>query len=465
MKTVNKIITFLLIICSLFLFSLSGCKKPDNGENNENNPVEIKPSGTPYVSDYSYLYGICETPYELLPEIDPAMNTDWIAHVDKTMGIKSQRVWYHINNLVEVHEDDSVTLNQEYADRITYVLNKIKEAGIEKISLFSQDRILLAEDRKKFSRFVPDPTSEYDKYMRSLKVEEKAFELIAAEFPQVDYFEMMNELDHYSVPPVCKDGYVLNWTEPDYEFMYTTEETIKIVLDYHWYIRRGLKKGNPNAKLMLGSLCHYNTTAQYLEDIYATIYSKKVPSGTEYSDTDPDNYFDALNWHPYVNDYFGVGSYVGQPWIDRQIEIHDVAVKYGDAEKPVWYTEFGFTDGGNASILGEVTATGQTGLSPTNFIDALEAIKEHLPFVETLCFFRITDMYNVKYDVEGENTFGLFYNPDDPINKGKPKPAAVALTRYIKGGKITLKDMQELCKGYYEAFGDIPEEYKCVITD
>ncbi len=460
MKKINKFVSFLLSGISLITIPLTGCM--DSGEGLEG----VKESGTPYESTYEYLYGICETPLELYPEVDSGLTAEWIADVCAAMGIKSYRIWAHMGHLFTVNEDDSLTVNQDYADRIHQVVATLEAAGVEKFSLLTSERLHLAEDSKYSNTSVADPTTDIDKYLRGLQIEEKAYEWMAKEFPNIDYYECINEPDHEAGTFINKNGYVYNPAEIGAgEYNFTTEETIKVCMDYCWYIRRGLQNGNPNAKLMMPALCHYSSSPAWMEKMYEAIYSKTLPAGQELSDTDPDNYFDVLNWHPYLNSMFGVGDNISEGlWVERQKEFHDVAVKYGDAEKPVWLTEFGFSDSGDITVLGTVTADGQTGKAPTNYVAALEAIKEELPWVETICMFRVTDMYNVKYDVATENTFGLFYNPDDPVNKGKPKPAAVAVARHIKGGSLSFDDMKTLCQRYYDAFGDIPEEYKCVVT-
>ncbi len=469
MKKATKILSLIVGAISFLAVPFSGCKKEE-----KKSGVSIKPSGEAYVSDFETLYGICETPFVLYPEVDTALTTEWIAHNCKAMGIKSYRIWAHIPHLFTVNEDDSITMNQDYADRINGFVAALEDAGVEKFSMLVMERLHLAEDKQYAGSSVPDPTTDYDKYLRALAVEEKAYEMMGKEFPNIDYYESINEPDHYLGVGINKNGYVLNWNEKPSETTFADgEETARVCMDFNWYQRRGLKRGNPNAKMMLPALCHFATTASFLEECYKAIYSQTMPAGQQYCDIDPDNYFDALNWHPYVNVAFGLNEYVDQLWIDRQNEIHDVAVKYGDAEKPVWMTEFGFTEILNnsnpirePSVLGKVEEDGRiTGLAPENFILALDAIKRELPWVEAFCMFRMTDMYNVKYDVAGENAFGMFYNPDDPEYYGKPKPSAVAVTRYIKGGTLTYDDMKELCKYYYDVHGDIPEEYKSLVSD
>ncbi len=464
----KRVKIFSLILTCIFLTSIffAGCSKPE--ETSSSGVVVIKPSGTPYVSDFSCLYGIGETVNEITEGEDSGITASWVSNLSATMGFKSQRVWFYLQRLIIVNPDDSVAINQDYADTISNFLNELKKAGVEKISLFSQKRLHVYEDRNYPSSTIADPIKDNDKYVRALKIEQKAWELVAKEFPQVDYFEFMNEPDHNTVAPVYKNGYSSELPIVEMEkYIFTSDEITTILLDYCWYVRKGVKSGNPNAKVMLPALCHYAFSPIYLEIIYETIYGKQVPTPEKDRDTDPDDYFDVLNWHPYANDLFGINETVDEAWVNRQKEFYDVAVKYGDAEKPVWFTEFGYSDKDDPRIIGEVTAEGQTGIAPVNDIKVLEVIKEELPFIEAVCFFRLTNLYrgNEWGAPASEYTFGLFYNPDDPINKGKPKPCAIALFRYVNGGRITEENMKELCKYYYDAFGDIPEEYKCVITN
>lgn len=463
MKKINKIISLILIIISVAMCSLFGC--------DVSNDTKIKPSGTPYNNkdeDHRYLVGIGETCVELWKS-DGALTTEWISHNVKAMGFKTFRIWVTISDFIIVNRDDSVEMNEYYANKLENFITKIKDAGVEKIAILTGARLHLFEDRKYGDLCVPDPTVEPDRYLRLLKVEEKAYELIARRFPQINYYESINELD--GTGSVAKNGFIFNVNGIDgfEDYVFTDEEKIKVAMDLNWYIRRGIKKGNKNAKMLLPSLCHFKTAVDYLDEIYQTILSGALPMGEELSDTDPDNYFDALNWHPYANGLFGMSTEVDdERWIQRQRDFYNVAIKYGDEEKPVWYTEFGYSDAGEGTMIGSVTKDGQEGVEPTNVIKVLEVIKRELPFVETVNFFRMTDLYSSEVsEAPAENTFGLFYNPNDPGTEqapkwGKPKPSAVALARYNKG-KLTYNDMKELCKYYYDKMGDIPEEYKCVI--
>ncbi len=454
MKRINRIISLILVIVSLGAFSLVGCKDDE---------VKIKESGPAYQSTYEYLYGICETPVELYPEVDSGLTTEWIADVIESMGIKTYRIWMHISLLFSVDDDDNLTMNEEYAERLHYVVDTLEAAGIEKFTLLTSERLHLTEYKDYGNTSLPDPTAEPDKYLRVLKLEEKAYEMMAREFPKVEYYECINEPDN-GTAAVNKNGYVYNpnGSLSNEDYVFTTEECVNVCMDLNWYVRRGLKKGNPNAKLMLPSLTNFASSVSFLERCYKAIYSKTLPAGQEMSDTDPDNYFDVLNWHPYLGSLFGLNNEVDDVWVKRQKDFYDVACKYGDAEKPAWLTEFGFTDGGDESILGTVTIDGQTGRAPVNMVKVLQTIKEELPFVESICLFRITDMYNSPVDVVTENTFGMFYNPDDLVNVGKPKPSAVAVARYIKesaGGTFGEADMIKLCQRYVDKFGSLPSEY------
>nr|MCQ2400217.1 hypothetical protein [Clostridia bacterium] len=348
----------------------------------------------------------------------------------QAMGMKCFRIWANLSDLYKIDENDNFTRNEDYATRLHNFVATMKSKGIERFSLLMGGRIMLKGYEEYSTSSIPDPTSDYELYLRQINAEAKAYTMLARDFPEIEYFEPINEPDHYLCSAINKFGYVYNPLSVDSntEYIFTNDELAHIIMDYCWYIRRAIKSSNPNGKLLFPALCHFASSPLFLESCYKTIYSKTLPAGQEYSDTDPDNYFDVLNWHPYSNSMFGVGDEIGDLWVERQMEFYNVACEYGDAEKPVWFTEFGYSDGGNENIRGKLNADGTiTGQAPKGYVDVFKTIKEKLPFVETIFCFRLTDMYSMKYDsaASGENSFGMFYNPQDPDKRGMPKPSAL----------------------------------------
>ena len=66
--------------------------------------------------------------------------------------------------------------------------------------------------------------------------------------------------------------------------------------------------------------------------------------------------------------------------------------------------------------------------------DVWVTVRKELPYIETIFFFRMTDLYEQFNQAdEKENYFGLFYSPNDPVNPGKPKPVAIEYFKFING--------------------------------
>ena len=68
-----------------------------------------------------------------------------------------------------------------------------------------------------------------------------------------------------------------------------------------------------------------------------------------------------------------------------------------------------------------------------------------MPYVQTAMVFRLTTLTTQDIFV-GENNFGIMYNKDDPVNGGKPKAAALALAKYIRGEDADLSILYKYVK-------------------
>ena len=214
--------------------------------------------------------------------------------------------------------------------------------------------------------------------------------------------------------------------------MYTQYDQVRIVADLCWYVTKALRSVNPNAMVMNPSLCGFTTTPDYLEDIYKAIESGGLPVGQEKSDIDPDNYFQVLNWHPYT---FGSDT-VNDVWLQLQHEIYDVAIRHNDGGKPVWFTEFGWTDWGEPTRQQTIADA---------FVGFYDMVKAEMPYVQTVMAFRLTNLTTQDISL-GENNFGIMYNKDDPLNGGQPKAAAIAIAKYIRGDDADLSILYKYVK-------------------
>lgn len=113
------------------------------------------------------------------------------------------------------------------------------------------------------------------------------------------YWEVGNEMDLYQRN--------LGWSD-------------NLVLDIYETAYKAIKKGNPNAKVMIGGLCIHN-------DTYIDMLLKKKGW----------NYFDILNFHAYPS-----SSNVEMHIVDKMTRLRKFSSRSG-REMPIWFTEAGLS--------------------------------------------------------------------------------------------------------------------------
>lgn len=402
-KSLKKIITIIMCVCFLS-FAFVGCNNDDKVE---------------YDFDYDCFYGLCEVFGEFGGGLDPGITNDWISDMAGALGVKSFRIWSSHWDLFEVDENNNLSFNASKLEIYHDAVNKMKKAGV-KYFLAMTTAFVYPYDYVASSNYVvPDPYEEYEEYLEFMQFQQKAYTMFAKEFPEINYYEPVNEPEFGTA--IYRNGYQGGLSDAvNAEYIYTQYEKAYILGDLCWYATKGVQEANPNNKVTTPSLvAAYDSSIGFLDEMYKAIESGGLPAGQEKSDTDPDNYFQVLNWHPYV---FNNGE-LDDEWVQRQVNIYNVAIKHGDGGKPVWLSEFGFTDYGNVSKQQAIA---------DKYIKFLDIVKGKLPFVQNVMLFRLTNMYT-QQDNEGEMNFGIMYNPDDPEYGGKPKPAAIAIAKYIRG--------------------------------
>jgi hypothetical protein len=132
-------------------------------------------------------------------------------------------------------------------------------------------------------------------------------------------------------------------------------------------------KGNPNAKTVLGGLApapSIEGIADFLEMIYKNIKSGRWPS------TDTADYFQIACWHPYLSGEEPTDS----NWVNPQLKIHDVMKRYGDGDKPVVFSEFGYSD----------YYTSSENVSKY-LLKTFQLARENFPWLDTIYWFRLID--------------------------------------------------------------------------
>ena len=98
----------------------------------------------------------------------------------------------------------------------------------------------------------------------------------------------------------------------------------------------------------------------------------------------------------------------------------------GDGDKKVWFTESGFSNQRYWSVTDDSDA--YIAEMYPRFLDAMKA----LDYAESIFLFRLSNCYAYN-NTDFERNFGLMYSPDDPVNRGAPKPAGLSVFAYFNG--------------------------------
>lgn len=434
-KTTNL---FGLLSVLISLPFLASCQ---NGNNNKESQEEIK-----FQFDDKYFIGVQEHFYEIR-NMEPAVTHNFVKDMVKAADMKVFRLNVTMNNLFYVDTNDVVRFNNSTKEQMRIIVNDLKEAGIERI-VYANDSFIYPYGYKATHTIcAPDPYTESDAYIRWLKVNSIGYGMIAQEFPEINYFEPINEPDVPNNEVLCRNGMI--WGSKQLEFMYSAEDEAHICADLCYYMRQEIKKANPNNKMMTPAFTALASCLDYLDFMYKAIESGCHPTGdTLPCSVNPDDYFDIIDIHPYASvntiiDPLSPKENGVQLMTDNYVKgcqlFYDVCKKHGDEEKPHWYTEVGYSDLADPSrrdIIGRETAK------------QLKMVKEQLPFVETLIFYTLTDFYTFNVDIS-ENHFGLFTAVANPDESLQMKPIMQEIYKYMHNGSED-----------YSVFDPIYEKYR-----
>ena len=394
--------------------------------------------GSKYEFNHDYLFGLCDPSGSLGGGVDKAITNEWLGDVADVLGVKSFRLWVNIdsstgNGMFFVDSDNNLSFNKGYLAKVHDYVDNLKRGGVENF-LFLNTTYLSPYESSMTGFDVPDVNENPDEYLEFIKLNAKAYGMLAEEFPEIKNWETGNEPD-LGGAGMHKHGYVYGANSAiNKPFIFSDREIAEIICDLSWYIRKELKAVNEENRVSLPGLSlYYDVDHSFFESIYEVIESKTAPFGQEFSDTDPDNYFDIIDYHPYMNaDKFSPPYYLKFPeemwdeWTNTQLEIHEIASDHGDKDKPAYFSEFGYTDVGerfNGNLQNNIA---------DNYVIAFDIIKEKMPWVEVVFCFRATTLvYQKASDNKTEENYGIFYNQDDPDHGGKAKPAAKKLAEYF----------------------------------
>ena len=415
----NKI--FALLITTLSL-SISGCK-PNNDE----------PKNFTY--DYTYFNGICALSGEFNNGVDYGLTNEWTASRAKALQAKSMRIWIALSGLFSVDDNDELSINKMYYDVMVDHIDKLVDAGVENFLCMYTSYVYPTGYVPTTGYVVPDPNEEYDEYIKFLNLQAEASKKLKELFPVIRNFEPGNEPDFACAPCIHKNGFIHGGgMEVNYNYIYNDDDKTSILCDLCWYVRKAVREVDNNARVVFPGLTNQYTVPDFLDLVYTKIESKCLPAGQTYSDIDPDNYFDILNWHPYPTQVSDDGTIRWKQWVEYNKEVYDVVIKHGDEGKEVYFSELGWTDWGYREEYVQNRIA-------DNYRQAFAHIKAEMPWVTAVFVFRMTNLlYQVLDDTGGEENFGIFYHPNDPTKPGEPKPAAIEIAKIFNGDDYNLED-------------------------
>jgi len=433
----NKL-TKLLSVVLLSMPMASCITSCDDNPNSNTQEVEFN-------FDDKYFVGMQEHFYEIRT-MERSVNTDFICDLNGAIGAKVFRINVTMNNLFYVDRNDTVKFNESVKDQFHTCIDKLIASGVERIIYANDSFIYPYGYSVTHSISCPDPYAEHEAYLRWLKVNATGYGMMAKEFPEVKYFEPINEPDMPTGEVLCKNGMLWGTSDPTY--IYSETDEANIVADLCYYIRKEIKAVDENNMMMTPALTSLNTCKSYLNSMYLAIESGAHPIGDDDPcSVDPDDYFDIIDIHPYSFVQSNVNpvtpkeegiTLITDDYVAACNEFYQICCDHGDAEKPHWYTELGFTDSGStaaAEVIGR------------EVVKQLDLIKSKLPYVECVVFYKMCDMYEYSVSIT-EDHFGLAYAPNDVKHPDKLKPAIKAVYSWMHNGSQDYSAIQAVYEKY-----------------
>ena len=338
------------------------------------------------------VFGVSEH-YTVLNDHYPEYLTpENIASAMDELGLTSYRFDIALRDLFSVKEGDELVLRVDGYQKINALLSQMEKQGktdslavLWYIQPYGHDYQWDGASNYVGSEKVIDFRSDW--YTRYLDLNEEAVRQVALLFPQVVNFEVWNE-------PELGDQMV-GWNGSTLTRLTPTQKA-QFLTDIMYRVNRALKSVNSDIILTSPSLCTFQqvysevdcTTDEFLRRIYEAIADNIAPTGCE-QDTKADNYFDVVNIHPYV----GVGNTTDSNWGNWMETIHQISVANGDANTPIWITEFGFNTNGLTN--NEIN-------SKANILSSKISLIKNTDYITRVYFYTAID------DSTSEQKWGLF---------------------------------------------------------
>lgn len=383
------------------------------------------------------IYGLGE-PISMVA-VDGTLNADEALDRVEALGVTAFREWMHIPLILE----NPTRVKPEAFEMYTKVLDRLQKMDVE-ITGMSHHWFLAGETLQySDNSMYPRDLTPGSLYMQTLELLEQSWETMAKLFPQVEQWEVGNEwnTDTFLHPVGWQVG------QPGF----TEDEKMDIAVDLMYFSAKGIRKGNPNAKVVsfspavaqpnLGSRSAIFCPPGYgIALAFAKIY-ERIKSGNFWSDN-TDDYFDMLSWHPYLlthmmpmaacEDYPATRRFFRMEDVDAQWRsvndmVYTIMTMNGDGHKKVLLTEMGFSDWGSLELEER----------QADMIERMFEMVKTMPYVKTIHVFRLytpreSEIDSSQFNTIGETYFGLFMREGEDF---VPRKKAYTLQKLCGGTK------------------------------
>lgn len=320
----------------------------------------------------SELFGICEP--ITARHVQENLSLQQSFEALQSLGVKRLREWTWMNALLV----NPTTLNQTFAETLNHVLSTMAAGNITVMGMAQDFPSWMTDINGDYQAVPRRDTAPGSDYMKFLEKYRLSWRTLAAAFPNITFWEIGNEfnINEFLHPPDF------------HESNFSLQEKADISTDLLYYGSLGVHEGKPEAKTVLGGLApdpDISGIAVFLEKIYKNIKSGRWPSTT------PNDYFQIACWHPYIPNKEPTVS----NWVNPNRAVYNVMDRYGDSDKPVFFSEFGYSD----------NSTSQENIS--NYL--LEAFKlaSAFPWLETIYWFRLIDPEPATVSINNPQGYGL----------------------------------------------------------
>lgn len=314
------------------------------------------------------------------------------------LGVRSIRHWMHLTWFF----DQDFNVNQKNVDLMKDIIREAQKYDFQLIGMSHRNINKYSSETPRYENAKISRSSDY--YATWIADYERGWYELARLFPEITIWEIDNETNNIDFMEDAEGG------------SFSLQDMADISTDLFYYGSRGVHAANPDAVTVMGGFVTWSGS-EFLTKVYENIKSGEFGEGS----TDPDDYFQALAWHPYTS------LFHAERFVKDNQALYDIAYGYEGKHKKVYFTEVGGWD----ENLSQQQAA--------QYVEELYQAMEQLPFVESAHYFRAFDNL-----IDANCHYGMFVDPNPQreetekgknqrMNPGMPKESAYAYQRAAGG--------------------------------